>query len=248
MLQGIIKRLNLLLALPDLAVKLITVPLQLLLLLTGLDHVVRLAVLASCLHLARARFVPLAKPLVLDAQVFDFILAHLKFNCYLVALFLGSLLLADQDVLVHLNLLFTLLHRHLQLVLPVFKPVHGVCLLIDGVPQGLNLKLHDVMLNECLLLGVLHLREFNSKLFVFNLDVLEFIVKFLLLGLDLLDLTFDVPAFILKSLVAVHQLAAFLFNHGKRFLSLFDVLVQLGLFFLTPLALSSGDLPFLRLD
>jgi hypothetical protein len=54
MLQGVVECLYFLLALANLAVKLITVSLQFLLLLTGLDHIVRLAVLSGCLDLARA--------------------------------------------------------------------------------------------------------------------------------------------------------------------------------------------------
>lgn len=54
MLQGVVECLNFLLALANLAVKLITISLQFLLLLTGLDHIVRLAVLSGCLDLARA--------------------------------------------------------------------------------------------------------------------------------------------------------------------------------------------------
>jgi hypothetical protein len=54
MLQGVVECLNFLLALANLAVKIITVSLQFLLLLTGLDHIVRLAVLSGCLDLSRA--------------------------------------------------------------------------------------------------------------------------------------------------------------------------------------------------
>ena len=104
------------------------------------------------------------------------------------------------------------------------------------------------MLYESLLFSVLDLSKLNSELFVFDLDVLEFIVKLLLLRPDLLNLAFDVSSFILKFLVAVYQFTAFLFYHFKGVLSLSDVLVQLCFFLLTSLALGSCNLPLHVLD
>jgi hypothetical protein len=60
------------------------------------------------------------------------------------------------------------------------------------------------MLYESLFFCVLDLSKLNSELFVFNLDVLKFIIKLFLLRPDLLNLTFDVSTFILKFLIAVH--------------------------------------------
>lgn len=104
------------------------------------------------------------------------------------------------------------------------------------------------MLYQSLLFCVLHLGKLNSKLFIFNLDVLQLVVQLLLLQSDLLDLALDVSTFILKFLVAVYQFTAFLLNNFKGVLSLADVLVQLCFFLLTPLALGSGNFPLHVLD
>jgi len=60
------------------------------------------------------------------------------------------------------------------------------------------------MLDEGLLFSVLHSGKLNSELFIFNLDVLKFVVQLFLLLIDLFDMALDVSAFILKFLVAVH--------------------------------------------
>lgn len=104
------------------------------------------------------------------------------------------------------------------------------------------------MLYESLLFSVLDLSKLNSELFVFDLDVLEFIFKLPLLRLDLLNQTFDVSSFILKFLVAVYQFTAFILKNGKGLFLLADVLVQLCFFLLTPLPLGSGNLPLHVLD
>jgi hypothetical protein len=54
MLQSVIQCLYFLFAFTNLAVKFITVSLQLFLFLAGFDNIIRLAVLTGCLNLARA--------------------------------------------------------------------------------------------------------------------------------------------------------------------------------------------------
>lgn len=62
------------------------------------------------LNFTTARLMLLYESLVLDAEVLDFVVTLLQLNLDLVALFLSSLQLADQDVFVDLDLLLTLFH------------------------------------------------------------------------------------------------------------------------------------------
>lgn len=57
----------------------------------------------------------------------------------LVAFFFGSLKLADENVLVDLDLLFALFHRHFKLVLPVLEAVDFVSARVNFFAQTLNL-------------------------------------------------------------------------------------------------------------
>lgn len=153
------ERLDFLLALADLAVQLVTIPLKLFLFLGSLDHEISLSVLSVSLNVPGGRLVALHKTFILNAQVLDLLGAELQFDGDLVALLLGSLLLALENVLVDLDLLLALIHGHLQLVLAVFKAVDFVRFHIDDVAQVLNLKLHNVVLHEGLLLLVGDLSE-----------------------------------------------------------------------------------------
>jgi len=67
-------------------------------------------VLTLSLNLARTGLVALYETLVLDAQVLNFVVALLELDLYLVTLLLSSFQLANKDVLVNLDFLFTLLH------------------------------------------------------------------------------------------------------------------------------------------
>lgn len=66
--------------------------------------------LTLSLNLARTGLVALYETLVLDAQVLNFVVALLELDLYLVTLLLSSFQLANKDVLVNLDFLFTLLH------------------------------------------------------------------------------------------------------------------------------------------
>ena len=146
MVKGIGEGLYFFFALSDLSVELVSVPLELLLFLGCLDHIVGLGVLPHGLYFPTAGLTLLHKTFVFDSQVLDFIFPELKLHSDLVPLLLRCLLLRNQDIFVHLNLLFSLLHAHLQLVLPILKTIHSICLHIHSVSQLLYLKLHDVML------------------------------------------------------------------------------------------------------
>lgn len=113
------KSFDLLLTLADFAVKLVTVALELLLFLSSFDYKVSLCVFTVSLNISTRALVALHETLVLDAKILNLLSAHLELNSDLVALFLGSLLFRLEDVLVDLNFLLTLIHRHLELVLAV---------------------------------------------------------------------------------------------------------------------------------
>ena len=66
--------------------------------------------LTLSLNLARTGLVALYETLVLDAQVLNFVVALLELDLYLMTLLLSSFQLANKDVLVNLDFLFTLLH------------------------------------------------------------------------------------------------------------------------------------------
>ena len=192
---------DLLLALLDLAVELITVPLKLLLLLGSLDDIVGLRMLALRLNFAAARLVALDETLVFDPQVLHLVVALLKLNLNLVAFLFCRLQLTDQDVFMHLDLLFTLLHRHLQLILSVLKAVDLVSSSVDFFAKTLNLKLHDVVLNERLFLLFDDRLEVATSHLVLQLELADDAVERGLLRLDLGNDAVNIPALILQLLV-----------------------------------------------
>ena len=201
MVKRVQQCLDLLLTLLHLAVKLISIPLKLFLLLGSLDDIVGLRVLTLGLDFATAGLVTLDEALVLDAKVLDLVVALLELNLDLVALLLSSLQLTDKDVLVHLDFLFALLHGHLQLVLSVLKAVHFVSTSVDFLAQALDLELHDVVLNQGLLFLFDHSFEITASHLVLELQLANGGVKSSFLFLDFDDDAVNVAALILKLLV-----------------------------------------------
>ncbi len=122
--------------------------------------------LSVSLHLAGRRLIAHAESLVLNPEILHLLLADLELHCDFVSLFLGCLLLRLKDVLMHLDLFLSLFHAHLKLVLPVLQPVDMISLHIHCVPQVLNLELHYVMLDECLLFYTAHFSQVNLCEFV----------------------------------------------------------------------------------
>lgn len=110
MVKSVNQCFKLLFTLSDLAIKFVTIPLKLFLLLSGLNNIVGLRVLTRSLDFARARSVLLHKSFILDPQVLYTALSELKLDSYFVSLFFGSLELRKEDILMNLDFFLPLLH------------------------------------------------------------------------------------------------------------------------------------------
>lgn len=110
MIKSVSQSLDFLLTLSQFSIKLITISLKLLLLLSSLDDKVSLRVLSSSVLLTRARFVSLNETFVLDSQILDSRLSVLKLNSNFMPLFFSGFRLRDKDVFMDLDFLLPLLH------------------------------------------------------------------------------------------------------------------------------------------
>jgi len=110
MIKSVSQSLDFLLTLSQFSIKLITISLKLLLLLSSLDDKVSLRVLSSSVLLPRARFVSLNETFVLDSQILDSRLSVLKLNSNFMPLFFSGFRLRDKDVFMDLDFLLPLLH------------------------------------------------------------------------------------------------------------------------------------------
>lgn len=110
MIKSVSQSLDFLLTLSQFSIKLITISLKLLLLLSSLDDKVSLRVLSSGVLLTRARFVSLNETFVLDSQILDSRLSVLKLNSNFMPLFFSGFRLRDKDVFMDLDFLLPLLH------------------------------------------------------------------------------------------------------------------------------------------
>ena len=174
---------------------------ELFFLLGCLDDIVGLRVLTLRLNFTTARLVALNETLVLDPQVLYLVVALLKFDFHLVTFLFSRLHLTDQDIFVHLNLLLTLFHGHLKLILSVLEAVDLVSTSVDLFAKSLNLKLHDIMLHESLLLLLDDSLEVAASHLVLELELADDAIERLFLCLDLGNDAVNIPAFILQLLV-----------------------------------------------
>ena len=230
MIQSVGKGLDLFFTLSDLAIKLVTIPLELFLLLGCFDHIVGLRVLTHCLNFTGRGLRFLDKTLILNSQVLDLVLSELELNSDFVALLLSGLEFTDEYVLVDLDLLFSLLHAHLQLILSVLKTIDAVGLDVHGVSQFLDLKLHAIVLHESLLLVLEDLIKVAIGHLILELELLDLRGQGVSLALDLADGALDVAALVCKLLVGNSKLL-------EGFLLLVEFLLDLKNFLLKTLGL-----------
>jgi hypothetical protein len=142
--------------LDDLCTQLISLSLQLFSFLRGLNHVVSLSVFSF----AAIRSVSLLdKRFVLDSQVLDFGFSLSQFNSNLMPFILNGLVLCQKHIPMHLNFLFSLLHGHFQLVFLIFQCVYVISSPVKTLLNLLDLKLHDVMLDQNIFLFLCDLAE-----------------------------------------------------------------------------------------
>ena len=156
----------------------------------------------------------------------------LQLNLDLVSLLLCGLQLADQNVFMHLDFFFTLFHGHLKLVFSVFESVDFVSAGVNLLAQALNLKLHDVVLNEGLLLVFDDSLEVTSCHLVLKLELADHGIKGSFFNFDLHNHTIDVSALIFELFVRSRQKLEVFFCFLVVFLKSIDLFLQLGLFFL----------------
>jgi hypothetical protein len=230
MIQSVGKGLDLFFTLSDLPIKLVTIPLELFLLLGCFDHIVGLRVLTYSLNFTRRGLRFLDKTLILNSQVLDLVLSELELNSDFVALLLSGFELTDEDVLVDLDLLLSLLHAHLQLVLSVLKTIDAVSLDVHGVSQFLDLKLHAIVLHESLLLVLEDLIKVAIGHLILELELLDLRSQGVSLALDLADGALDVAALVCKLLVGNGKLLEGFLLLVELLLDLEDLLLKtLGL-------------------
>jgi hypothetical protein len=178
---------------------------------------------------------------VFNSQVLDLVLSELQLNGDLVTLFFSSLEFTDKDVLVDLDLLFSLLHTHLQLVLSVLEAVDTVSLDIDGVSELFNFKLHAVVLDKGLFLGFEDFVEVAVSHFIFQLKLLDLRGKGVSLVLNLVDGALDVTTLILELLVGNSKFLKSLLLFVKLLLNFKDFLLKTLSLFLAALSRSTRN-------
>lgn len=140
------------------------------------------------------------------------------------ALFLCSLQLTNQDILMHLDFLFTLFHGHFELIFSVLKTVDFVCTGVDFLTKTLNLELHDIMLHESLLLHLDNGLEVTASHFVLKLEFTDNTIQSTLLSLNLGDDSVDISALILQLLVRGGEKLQVFFGFFKIFAKSVDLL------------------------
>ena len=172
----------------------------------------------------------LDKTLILNSQVLDLVLSELELNSYFVALLLSGLELTDEDVLVNLDLFFSLLHAHLQLILSVLKTIDAIGLNVYSVSEFLDLKLHAIVLHQGLLLLFEDFIKVTIGHLILQLELLDLRGQGVSLTLDLADGTLDVAALVCKLLVGNGKLLESFLLFIEFLLDLKDLLLKtLGL-------------------
>ena len=187
--------------------------------------------LTLSLNFTTGRLIPLDKALILDAEVLDLVVTLLELDLHLMALILSSLLLADKDVLVNLDFLLTLLHRHLELILPVLETVDFVSSGVNLFTEALNFKLHDIVLNERLLLSLDYRLEVAAGHLVLKLEFTNDTIECAFFSLDLGDDAINIPALVLELLVRCGQELQIFLGLFKLLAQSIDFLLKLSLFF-----------------
>ena len=131
----------------------------------------------------------------------------------------------------NLDFFFTFLHGHLELVLSVLKTINLISTGVDFLTKTLNLELHDIMLDESLLLLLDDSLEVTTSHLVFELEFTDNAIKSALLGLDLRNDSINVSALILQLLVRCSQKLQIFLSLLQVLGQSIDLLLQFGLLF-----------------
>lgn len=204
--------------------------------------------LTHALDFTRAGLGLLDKTFILYSKIFDLVLAKLELNGHFVALLFSCFELGDQDVLVHLDLFFSLFHTHFELIFTVFKPVDTIGLNIDSVSELFDLQLHAIVLDKSLFLVFEDLVEVTIGHFVLKLKFLNLACQGAPLVFDLINGSLNVAALIFELLVRDSQLREGFLLLVKGLLDFEDLLLQCLSLFLRTLSTGSGDLSLHLLD
>jgi len=191
-----------LLALSNFAIEFITITLDFFFFLSSFNNVVCLwSLLTVTFTFASARFVALAQTFVLNSQVFNLLRTYLKFDRNFVSLFFGWLKLWNKNILVNLDFLFALFHRHLQLIFSVFKTINSVSFNIHRVSELLDLKLHNIMLDECFFFLMCNFWQINTGHLILKYELLDSRLQSGSLNSEFLNNALDNTTLVLQLLV-----------------------------------------------
>ena len=159
-----------------------------------------------------------------------------------------GLLFSQQNVSVDQYLFFPFLHAHLQLVLLVFKPVDVVGGLVEVFLDLFDFELHDVVLHQHLLLLLSHLAQVLDSHVVLQRQFLDLGVQLLLGRPHVVQLVLNCSQVIVQLFHALIEDFELTLDLGVFLASFLNILLQVLLFFKSPLSSGPGYFPLHQLD
>lgn len=112
------------------------------------------------------------------------------------SLLLSCLRFRNENILMNLDLFFSLLHGHFKLIFSILETVDSISLHINSVSKLLNLQFLAVVLNKGLLLDGLNMGEIVGGHLIFKLELLDLCLKIASLFLYFVDNSLNVSLFI----------------------------------------------------
>mmetsp|Transcript_2806 Transcript_2806/g.2436 ORF Transcript_2806/g.2436 Transcript_2806/m.2436 type:complete len:243 (-) Transcript_2806:1322-2050(-) len=164
------------------------------------------------------------------------------------SLFLSSLQFSLKNIMMNTNFLFSLLHTHLQLIFSVFKVVHLICGLHQIISNILDFKLHDIMLNQSLLLLLDDLIQVLSCHIILEGQFIDLTLQSLVLSADLSQISVNSSQIIFKLFQRFGEKLVMVGFGLEILLKFLNLLHQISSFFSGSLTSSSLDLSFHELN
>jgi hypothetical protein len=186
--------------------------------------------------------------LILDPEIFDFVLAFGKFDGDTVTLIFDGFLFSQENVSMNHNFLFSFLHAHFQLVFFVLKAIDVVSRSAKTFLDLFYLQLHDIMLNEHLFFLFLNLAQILDSHVIFKRQLLDLGVQFFLRPTDLVELIFDSPQIVIQLFHTFVEDLELVLDICVFFAGLLDVLLEVLLFFQSSFSSGSRNFTFHELN
>jgi hypothetical protein len=186
--------------------------------------------------------------LIFNFKIFNFILSLGQFNCDFMPLIFNGFMFGKKYVSMNLDLLFSLLHCHFQLIFLILQRVDVIDWPIENLFNFIDLEFHDVVLNQDFLLFLRNFIQVLQSHIVLQRKLLNIWRYLLFETFKLCKLAFHSSQIFVQPFHTFVQYLVLIFYVSILFLCFLDIFLEIFFLFKSSLTSRPCYLPFHQLN